>query len=204
MPAGFNNVPPIGQQALDNVISSNIGGIFSSRPSARYMTGARCVLRINSQPVAFAFAVSWRIDTEYAEINVIDNPEAEELAPKAINVSGSISALHIPGRGPGAQLWQGDAIGFLFHQYITIEVRDSVTNQLLFFAPKAAIVSRQEEVKADEMAQISLNFIAIGFRDEKEPGLPAGAGTVSKKSDHGDVHPEPKSSIDNSSSRIPG
>lgn len=178
MPAGFDNVPNVGSQLLDNVTSGNFGGIISTRPSAKYMSGARCVLRINSKPVVFAFGISWRIDTSYLELNVIDNPLAEELVPKAIQVSGSISALHIPGRGPGAQLWQGDALSFLFHQYITIEVRDSETNQLLFFAPKAVITSRQEEIKVDDLAHMSLNFMAIGFKDEKEPAQPTGYDAV--------------------------
>jgi len=173
MPAGFNNVPDAGLSLLDN-IGSQVSGIFSTRPSAKYMSGARCVLRINSKPVAFAFGISWRIDTTYQELNVIDNPLAEELVPSSIRVSGSISTLHIPGKGPGVQLWQGDVLSFLFHQYITIEVRDSATNQLLFFAPKAVITSRQEEIKIDDMALISLSFTAIGFKDEKEPTEPEG------------------------------
>jgi hypothetical protein len=178
MPAGFDNVPNVGEQLANNAVGGNVGGIFSTRPSAKYMSGARCVLRINSKPVAFAFAVSWRIDTSYLELNVIDNPLAEELIPKAIQVSGSISALHIPGQGAGAQLWQGDVLSFLFHQYITIEVRDSETERLLFFAPKAVITSRQEEIKTDDLAQMSLSFMAIGFKDEKEPEAPTGYNDV--------------------------
>ena len=205
MPAGFNNVPPdFGLQTAENALSGTVGGIFSTRPSAKYMSGARCVLRINSKPVAFAFGISWRIDTSYLELNVVDNPVVEELVPKAIRVSGSISALHIPGHGPGAQLWQGDMLSFLFHQYITIEVRDSVTNQLLFWAPKAAITTRQEDIKIDDMAQISLSFIAVGFKDEKEPSVPAGANTVPKKlNSNGDLHSNTQSAIANSSGLIP-
>jgi len=204
MPAGFNNIPNTDTQVVENLLSGNLGGIFSTRASAKYVSGARCILRINSRPVGFAFGVSWRIDTEYTEIETIDNIEPEELAPKKIKVSGSISALHIPGRGPGAQLWQGDSLSFLFHQYITIEVRDSVTNQLLFFAPRAAVISRQEEIRADDMANISLNFVAIGFKDEKQPGIPTGADTLNKQSPHGDIQSEATSAHDPSSSRIPG
>lgn len=203
MPAGFDNVPIFGDQLANNLVGGNIGGIFSTRPSAKYMSGARCVLRINSKPVAFAFGISWRIDTSHLELNVIDNPLPEELVPKSIQVSGSISALHVPGQGPGAQLWQGDVLSFLFHQYVTIEVRDSVTNQLLFFASKAAITSRQEEIKTDDLAQISLNFIAIGFKDEKEPDVPAKADVLKKRTTNGDVYSESIDTVDSSSSLVP-
>lgn len=199
MAVGFDNVPSIGQQLTDNILEGNLGGIISTRPTAKYMSGARCILRVNSNVVGFAFNVTWRISTLYTEINAVDNILPEEFAPKAIKVDGSIAALHIPGQGPGVQLWQADALSFLFHQYITIEVRDSSTNQLLFFTPKAVITTRNEEIKVDDLAQVSLNFMAIGFKDEKPPDIPLGATTLAKDIKLGDHHVESKVLIDTSS-----
>lgn len=172
MANGFDNVPPVLQSAVDNALGGNIGGIISTRPIAKYMSGARCILRINGRVAAFAFGVSWRIQTGYKEVNAIDNPLPEEFVPQKIKVDGSISAMHIPGQGIGVQQWQPDALSFLFHQYITIEVRDSQTDQLLFYAPKAVITTRQEEVRVDQLASVTLSFMSIGFRDEKTPTYP--------------------------------
>jgi len=183
MANGFNNTPPFIQNATDNALGGNIGGILSTRPVAKYLSGARTVLRVNGKIVGFSFGISWRITTAYREINAIDNPLPEEFVPQKIKVEGSISALHIPGQGAGVQLWQPDAIGFLFHQYITIEVRDSQTDQLLFYAPKAVITTRQEEIKVDQLASVTLNFMSIGFRDEKDPTYPADFDHASKASD---------------------
>lgn len=182
MPNGFSNVPPITQQAVDNLISGNIGGILSTRPQAKYASGARTVLRINGKPAAFAFGISWRISTIGRELDTIDNIMPEEIVPTKIKVDGHISALHIPGLGAGAQLWQPDVMSFLFHQYITIEVRDSATNELLFFAPKAMITNRQEDIRVDQLANVSLSFIAIGYRDERNPSYPANIDTLSRPS----------------------
>lgn len=178
MAGGFNNVPPLEQQLTDNIIGGNIGGIISTRPQAKYVSGARVVLRINNKPVLFAFKVGWHITTSYNELAVIDNYLPEELVPKHIRVSGSIAALHIPGFSATSQLWQPDVLSFLFHQYITIEVRDSVSNELLFYAPKAAITSRREDISVDDLAQVSLSFVAIGFQDEKTPSLPKHVDTL--------------------------
>lgn len=202
MATGFNNTPDISQQLTDNILEGNLSGIISTRPSAKYMSGARTVLKINSKLVGFAFGVSWRIDTLFTEVNAIDNPLPEELVPKAIKVTGNISALHIPGQGAGVQLWQPDVLGFLFHQYLTIEVRDSTTNQLLFYAPKAVITSRQEDIKVDELAQVALSFTAIGFKDEKSPEIPDDALTRARTSDVGDLHTEPQSLAGGSSGLI--
>jgi hypothetical protein len=171
MPSGFNNRPPAGQRLADNV-ASQVSGIFSTRPTAKYMSGARCILKINGNIAGFAFGISWRTTTNAIEINTIDDYTPWELAPQRITVEGSISALHIPGQSAGTQLWQADVLSFLSHRYITIEVRDIATDSLLFFTNKAFITSRSEDLRVDQLSQVQLSFKAIGFRDEREPQLP--------------------------------
>lgn len=172
MADGFNNRPSFGQQILDNAIGGNIGGIISTRPTAKYASGARCILKINGQIVGFAFGISWKISTSYVEINTVDDYMPHELAPQRISVDGTISALHVPGISAGTELWQSNVLTFLFHKYISIEVRDSQTDQLLFAAAKAVITSRQEDVKVDSLANVTLTWKAIGFLDERTPELP--------------------------------
>lgn len=162
--AGFDNAPNSEQN-----LNSNISGIFSTRPTAKYVSGARCILKVNSKLSAFAFGISWRINTAVMELNTIDDYFPAELVPQRITVDGTISALHIPGNSVGTQLWQSDALHFLFQQYITIEVRDSSTDQLLFFTNKAMITSRYEEIKVDSLANVQLAWRAIGFQDERSP-----------------------------------
>lgn len=171
MPSGFNNRPAIGQQIADNV-AGNVSGIFSTRATAKYMSGARSVLKINGEIAGFAFGIQWRINTAVTEINTIDDYMPYELAPQRITVEGSITALHVPGKSVGVELWQPDALSFLFHKYITIEVRDITTDALLFYTTKAMITSRAEDIKVEQLANVQLTFKAIGFRDEREPTLP--------------------------------
>lgn len=172
MPSGFNNRPSAGQSILDNVVGGNLGGIFSTRPTAKYMSGARCVLKINGKVVGFAFGISWRITTQWTENNTIDDMFPAELVPQRMAVDGTISALHIPGDSASTELWQPDVLSFLFQQYITIEVRDSATNNLLFFTSKAVITTKQEDIRVDQLANVTLSFKAIGWKDEKAPEYP--------------------------------
>lgn len=166
--SGFNNRPGLVAGALNNA-AQNISGIISTKQTAKYASGARTILRINGKPCGFAFGVSWRINTSVTENNTIDDYFPAELVPQRITVEGSISALHIPGQGVGQQLWQPDALNFLFQQYIAIEVRDSATDQLLFYTSKAMITSRQEDIRVDQLANVQLSFRAIGFQDERSP-----------------------------------
>jgi len=168
--SGFNNKP---NDQLASNIASNVAGIFSTKSSARYASGARCILKINGKVSGFAFGVSWRINTQVTEINTIDDYFPHELAPQRITVEGTLSALHIPGQSAGTEMWQPDSLNFLFQQYVTIEVRDT-TDQLLFYTSKAMITSRAEDIRVDALSNVQLSWRAIGFQDERKPELAQG------------------------------
>jgi hypothetical protein len=158
-------------------LASNIDGIFSIKPMAKYLSGARCTLKINGKIIGFAFGISWNIETSVTEINTIDDPLAYELAPQNIAVTGQISGFRIPGSGPGQMLIQGDVLSFVHQRYVEIEVRDTQTDNLIFLTKKAIITNRSESIRTDALAEMTLNFKAIGFADERTPKLPDGVGS---------------------------
>lgn len=164
----INNPAGLGE-TLANNIGEQFGGIFSVKPMAKYLSGARCVLRMNGKIVGFAFGISWTIATEAVEINTIDDYMPYELAPSRISVSGQIQGFRIPGSGPGQALLQTDSLNFLYQRYIEIEVRDSQTNNLIFLTKRALVTSRTENVRSDALSEMTLNFKAIGFADERPP-----------------------------------
>ena len=157
---------------LANNLASNFNNVFSQRPTAKFTSGARTVLRINGKPVGFSTAISWTISTLYTEIRTIDDYLPYELAPALVSVEGVIGGLHVPGFGATAQLQQADVKSFLFQRYINIEVRDRTTNQLLFYTDKAIITSRSETITSENLGSMQLTFKAIGWKDESEPQLP--------------------------------
>ena len=165
----------VGNSVSQN-LASNIEGIFSTKPMAKYLSGARCTLRVNGKIIGFAFAISWDIRTSVTEINTIDDYMPYELAPQRIEVNGAISCFRIPGSGPTQQLMQTDTLNFLHQRYIEIEARDSNTDNLIFLAQRAIITSRTENIKIDSLADMTLSFKAIGWVDERTPNDPVGIG----------------------------
>jgi hypothetical protein len=176
---GFDN----SSNLLSNA-AGGVAGILSTRPNAKFMSGARCTLKVNGQLVGFAFGISWTINTAVTEINTIDDYLPSELAPQRVTVEGTISALHIPGVSANTLNWQPNVLSFLFGPYISIEARDSATNQIIFATDKAMITSRSEELKVDSLANVSLRWRAIGYIDEQTPqplhnyNQPSGPNTV--------------------------
>jgi len=173
---GFDNANSVAKNIL-----STTGSVFSTKTTAKYASGARCLLKINNKISAFAFGISWQITTDVAEINTIDDYLPAEIIPRRVSVQGSISALHIPGQSVTTELIQPDVLNFLFQKYITIEVRDSATDELLFYTNKAMITNRSETIQVDQLASVQLQFKAIGFADERKPELPSNLKKSSSK-----------------------
>jgi hypothetical protein len=182
--------------------AAGAASILSIKPVAKYFTGARCVIKLNGEIAAFATSVSWNIQTSAEEIQTIDSYFAHELAPTRVSVTGTISGFRIPGNSPSfsgvertppksdgsvlslaagilgiggtktAKLIQPDSLSFLDQKYVSIEVRDSQTDNIIFATSKAFVVQRNESVRSGSMAELSLNFRAIGFMDERIPVEP--------------------------------
>jgi len=155
--------------ALEDVTS-----IFSIKPMAKYMSGARCVLRMNGKIVGFAFGISWKIETSATEIRTIDDYMPYELSPKHISVDGTITGFRIPGTSPTTEFLQPDMLSFMHQRYIEIEVRDAQTDNLIFLTKRALITSRSENIKSNQLADMTLQFKAIGWADERTPNYPDG------------------------------
>jgi hypothetical protein len=165
---GNNKLVDKGTGVIKKLIVDEVKSTFNSfaiTPKAKYVSGARVVLKINDSLMGFSFGVSWEISTDYREINTIDDYQAWELVPNRISVSGTISGFHLPHKSPTLIGIQSDVLSFLFDKYLTIEVRDSATNVLLFFTNKAVIVNRSEVINAESLATLNLRFKAIGFKE---------------------------------------
>lgn len=159
---------------VTNNLLSNIGNI-STKPEAKYHTGARCVVKVNGVLVGFAFSVSWNVQTENQEIRTIDEYLPVELAPSMISVSGTMGTFVIPGRSSTSERLQSNVLSFMMNKYITIEISDSATGTLLFKTNKAVITSQQTSIQSEQMSVTQLTWKAIGWQHEFAPEEPTGS-----------------------------
>jgi len=164
------------KESLNNAVKSAVGGVSPFNSFGRYFTGSRAIIKVNDKLFGFAFAVDFSIRTEYVENRTIDSAVAAELMPTRITVDGMLSMFHVPGKGPTVELVQSNVLSFLMHRYITIEIRDQMTDQLIFKTNKAVITGRTQKVQAGEMSTMQLSWKALGWIDElSDPKVPQGA-----------------------------
>lgn len=160
---------------LAESLLQSAGGAIVPIGISRYMSGGRAIIKVNDKLFGFAFGVNYNINTEYVENNTIDEYVAYELMPTRITVNGTLSMFHVPGKGPTRSLVQANVLSYLMHRYITIEITDQHTGEIIFNTKKAVITSKSQSLQAGELSTIQLTWKAIGWVDELVPSLPEGA-----------------------------
>jgi hypothetical protein len=155
-----------------NAALSNMGGFISLRPSAKYMSGARTTIKINDRIMSFAFSVSWDIETELTEIRTVDELRAYEFGPRKISVSGTVGSWVLPGESPQINNIQANALSFIFDKYVTIEVRDSVTDNIIFRTNNAMFSRSRGSLARGTLGNMELSWRAIEWINEESPKYP--------------------------------
>jgi len=166
---GFGRNDGLTDTQVGKNIAGQLGTVFTLRPQAKYMTGARAVLKVNGNIIGFAFQITWSARTEATEIYTIDDPLPWEVAPKRISVSGTLGLFQLPGDSPVARKMQTDIATFLTGKYITIDVRDAATDNILFQTNKAVVTGQQGDVSAERLSTMTLTWTAVGWRAENPP-----------------------------------
>jgi hypothetical protein len=172
---GFDRGGTLGgvtQGVLESAIKSNLGSIATLKPSAKYTTGARTIIKINNEIAAFCFAVSWNIITDNVEINTIDSYLPHELAPRRITVEGTLGSWIYPAESLTSMVIQSDVLSFLFNKYITIEVLDNNTQNILFKTNNAVITGSSANISAEQLGSMTLSWKAIGWKYNEDIQYP--------------------------------
>lgn len=158
-----------------SLLNSATGAASPLNNYARYMTGARAIIKVNGKLFGFAFGVNYNISTPAEEIWTVDDWTPYELAPQRLSVSGTMGLFHIPGKGPTKELVQANVLSYLMHKYITIEITDQMTGQKIFKTERAMITNKSQMLNAGDISTIQLSWKAIGWIDELTPSYPNGA-----------------------------
>jgi len=142
------------------------------QPTPKAITGARAIIKVNDQVMAFATSVSYVYETEYKEIQGVDNSLPEELAPTNIKVEVRCTNIRIPNESPTVSGIQANVYSHLEQSYVSIELKDRKTDAIILFIPKAMLVRREGTVASRGLASETWIFKGIGMWDEREPEQP--------------------------------
>lgn len=144
-------------------------------------SGARAILKIDDNVFAYATSVSYTVDTDWKPVMSIDNSLPEELIPTNIQVSITCTNFRIPKESASVLALQPTILNHLHQGYISVEIRDRGTNDILLFVPKAMITRREGGVGARSLAHETWTMVGIGYWDERPPEKAKEAQSATQK-----------------------
>lgn len=133
------------------------------------LAGWRTILKINNEVVGAGFVLDYQIETSETTIQCIDNVLPDELAPQNISVRMSIRVYRTPDNDPvsGKIAPLGAASNpqedFTKSPYISVEVRDKVTDKTVIFLPRAWLTNRSGSVDSEGLLVETWQIKSIGY-----------------------------------------
>jgi hypothetical protein len=133
------------------------------------LAGYRTILKANNTIIGAGFVLDYTLDTSEVTISGLDNVIPSELAPDKIVVMMNIRVYRTPDNDPVTGLIAplGDTANpldsFTKTPYITIEVRDKVTDKTVLYLPRAFLFRRQGSVDAENLLVETWSIKSIGF-----------------------------------------
>jgi hypothetical protein len=167
----LTNILNVAAKIAEQNLKASASALISLHPQPRIMTGARAVVRLNNKVVTLCNNVQYEINTDWQEIRGIDELIPNDLAPSVFAVSGSMSIYRVPNGSPVDDFLQQDMFRGMIWPYVSIEIRDKRTDELIMSVRRAAITRRSESYAKNQLTSMMLSFTGIGFRDEAMPKL---------------------------------
>lgn len=128
----------------------------------RTIGGKDAILLINGKVYGQAQSISWVKRTGEEQIFGVDSPFAQEIAPGNVTVSGSVKGLAVRfGHNLRAMSAVPRIQNIVSSPYITITVRDRVTGEEYFYAPKAKVTNETGSIAIKGLMTLSFEFISV-------------------------------------------
>ena len=141
--------------------------------SPKVVTGARAILKLDNSVMVYATSVSYSVETRYEEVREVDNSLPVELVPTQIKVAVTCTNFRVPQESASVLALQPTILNHLEQRYISIEIRDRGTNDIILYVPQAMLVARRGSIGARSLASETWELVGIGYWDERTPEKPA-------------------------------
>lgn len=139
-------------------------------------TAPRCRILVDGKIIARGTNVSFEVQTEYADIDVIDSVETVEFAPVGYKVSGTIGLVGLVGTTPKSmglipqtgKNAEDHLLNILLHDESVMQLLDKGEERTIVTLTRVVFQSHGFQVSARGVAGRNVSFKAIRETDESE------------------------------------
>lgn len=131
------------------------------------VVGASVVCYINGKEYGQVESFSFRPDTPHKEARGIDSLEPFDLIPQAISISGQLGMYRTKLDGGAQGIGAATAFIDVVHaKFFTIQLRERVTQTVIFESRYSSVISENWEVKAKGIMTGQLAFRGLNWSNE--------------------------------------
>jgi hypothetical protein len=131
------------------------------------VAGAHLKCYVNGTLLGYVAAIpAWNVTSSWGELRELDSVSARQLTPRAYGCSGTIQVIRGRGTGglEGAELVPSGS-NMLLQKYLTIEIQDRITQDVVYRAVQCAIDNQQWQIQRG-IVMGTFNFKGISFTNE--------------------------------------
>lgn len=132
------------------------------------VAGAHLKCYINGRLFGTVTAMGFNVITAHEKRREIDNPETVEHVPTIFDLQGTFGLLRARDGGLEGQGIVPFGREIPRAKYLTIELLDRITGQIIFRATEAVVTAQQWQVQAKGLMTGSFTFEASGFSNEAD------------------------------------
>lgn len=177
---GPRNISNVQQSSA--VLAPTVQPDYQGGAAPFYSTGARAFIRVGGQAIGVAQSFSWKVSYSGNPVNTIDAVEPWDIDVGRLNISGSLSQIIDPTKGPEADGLFAIMQAAIHQPMVEIQVLDALGTSL-FFA-RGMFLAVNGNVSRGQVSNLSAEFLGVVYQHYVNQGgfTPYGsvAGAASK------------------------
>jgi len=146
-----------------------------------YSSGGRTFIRVGGRAIGVAQSFTWKASYSGTPIHTIDSPEPYDIDIGRLNISGSLSQIFDPTKGPEADGLFAIMKAAVHQPIVEIQALDA-TGTTLFFA-RGMFVGVTGNVGRGQMNSLSAEFIGVGYQHYVSQAFDPSSGSVAGSAD---------------------
>lgn len=124
------------------------------------LVGAHIKVYINNQVYKTVQSITLNVDYGEQPIYGIDAPQAQEIAPTRLTVSGSVAGLRVKNSGGlQSQNMRPLFVDLMASPYISIRIQDRSTGEDILYIPQCKVTNESHTASTKNTYKMNFNFV---------------------------------------------
>lgn len=161
--AKFQNFNSKGFEDLSKKVSQLLEPNYNPGNTPYYSSGGRTLIKLGGSPLGIAQSFTWKVSYSGQTINTIDASEAWDIDVGRLNISGTLTNIIDPTKGPETDLLFATMRSAVHQPLVEIQALDA-SGTSVFFA-KGMFISIDGNIGRGQLSNLSAGFLGTFYQN---------------------------------------